>query len=63
MDKELAKIGMAQILALLHPPPTLFIFGQKKWASRGRGPVEQGGRSCAGAREAPAEKFGLGRKF
>ena len=23
----------------------------------------QGGRSCAGAREAPAEKFGLGRKF
>ena len=23
----------------------------------------QGGRSCAGARVAPAEKFGLGRKF
>ena len=23
----------------------------------------QGGRSCAGARGAPAEKFGLGRKF
>ena len=23
----------------------------------------QGGRSCAGARAAPAEKFGLGRKF
>ena len=25
--------------------------------------VSQGGRSCAGARVAPAEKFGLGRKF
>ena len=25
--------------------------------------VCQGGRSCAGARVAPAEKFGLGRKF
>ena len=25
--------------------------------------VAQGGRSCAGARGAPAEKFGLGRKF
>ena len=25
--------------------------------------VNQGGRSCAGARGAPAEKFGLGRKF
>ena len=25
--------------------------------------VYQGGRSCAGARVAPAEKFGLGRKF
>ena len=24
---------------------------------------DQGGRSCAGARGAPAEKFGLGRKF
>ena len=24
---------------------------------------DQGGRSCAGARVAPAEKFGLGRKF
>ena len=23
----------------------------------------QGGRSCAGARGAPVEKFGLGRKF
>ena len=23
----------------------------------------QGGRSCTGARVAPAEKFGLGRKF
>ena len=23
----------------------------------------QGGRSCAGARVAPAEKFGVGRKF
>ena len=23
----------------------------------------QGGRSCAGAQVAPAEKFGLGRKF
>ena len=26
-------------------------------------PSQQGGRSCAGARVAPAEKFGLGRKF
>ena len=26
-------------------------------------PCRQGGRSCAGARVAPAEKFGLGRKF
>ena len=26
-------------------------------------PNMQGGRSCAGARVAPAEKFGLGRKF
>ena len=25
--------------------------------------VTQGGRSCTGARVAPAEKFGLGRKF
>ena len=25
--------------------------------------LDQGGRSCAGARVAPAEKFGLGRKF
>ena len=25
--------------------------------------TQQGGRSCAGARVAPAEKFGLGRKF
>ena len=25
--------------------------------------LSQGGRSCAGARVAPAEKFGLGRKF
>ena len=25
--------------------------------------IYQGGRSCAGARVAPAEKFGLGRKF
>ena len=25
--------------------------------------LNQGGRSCAGARVAPAEKFGLGRKF
>ena len=25
--------------------------------------VIQGGRSCTGARVAPAEKFGLGRKF
>ena len=25
--------------------------------------LRQGGRSCAGARVAPAEKFGLGRKF
>ena len=25
--------------------------------------ADQGGRSCAGARVAPAEKFGLGRKF
>ena len=25
--------------------------------------AEQGGRSCAGARVAAAEKFGLGRKF
>ena len=25
--------------------------------------VDQGGRSCAGARVAPAEKFGLGQKF
>ena len=25
--------------------------------------TNQGGRSCAGARVAPAEKFGLGRKF
>ena len=24
---------------------------------------DQGGRSCTGARVAPAEKFGLGRKF
>ena len=24
---------------------------------------QQGGRSCAGARVAPAEKFGLGRTF
>ena len=25
--------------------------------------IEQGGRSCTGAQVAPAEKFGLGRKF
>ena len=27
------------------------------------GNQNQGGRSCTGARVAPAEKFGLGRKF
>ena len=27
------------------------------------GDSHQGGRSCTGARVAPAEKFGLGRKF
>ena len=27
------------------------------------GATMQGGRSCAGAQMAPAEKFGLGRKF
>ena len=36
-----------------------------EWRKRGliRSGSNQGGRSCAGARVAPAEKFGFGRKF
>ena len=33
------------------------------WLSSTLRTLFQGGRSCAGARGAPAEKFGLGRKF
>ena len=34
-----------------------------KWEDDDDDGDDQGGRSCTGARVAPAEKFGLGRKF
>ena len=34
-----------------------------QWVNKGKKVGHQGGRSCAGARGAPAEKFGLGQKF
>ena len=43
-----------------HPPCTEWHI---RYNSHRRSPKAQGGRSCTGARVAPAEKFGLGRKF
>ena len=63
-------LGLANFLLLVSIPNIFLVYQARKyrllfaftndhkWYS-----LPQGGRSCAGARVAPAEKFGLGRKF